>query len=38
VKRHCDEMGATVAVVRSAADGSTLRLTIPLQREVERAA
>ena len=38
VKRHCDEMGASIVILNSTADGTTLRLTIPLQSEVERAA
>ena len=38
VKRHWDEMGASIVILNSTADGTTLRLTIPLQSEVERAA
>ncbi|MCB1745477.1 MAG: HAMP domain-containing histidine kinase, partial [Gammaproteobacteria bacterium] len=38
VKRHCDEMGASIVVPRNAADGTAIRLTVPLRGEIERAA
>ena len=38
VKRHCDELGAALQVVRSGQDGTTLKLLIPLKGEIENAA
>jgi len=38
VKRHCDELGARLEVVKSDAAGTTIRMTVPLAGEFERAA
>lgn len=38
VKRHCDELGATLRVVSAGPAGTTLRMLIPLRSDLEHAA